>query len=208
MESYEDLRLEKKDKIPKLSLMERLFKKNHSIFQDHLDFLEERYQSENKQNAPQNMESQEIPLFESLAVENIKPAPQETNAHNPQEDFRFIESQNTELAEFKTLKTESQNIKEDSNSTSLAASEKEEVLSLELSANEIPFKMVLLAFACMAAVLLLFTPKVYIRSNIYYTSRNIIQLQAQIDSLREENKFIKKQLEDIKFRNLTHELDF
>ena len=103
---------------------------------------------------------------------------------------------------------ESQNANGDSNGTSLETDEKEEVLSLELNANEIPFKMVLLAFACMAAVLLLFTPKVYIRSNIYYTSRNIIQLQAQIDSLREENKFIKKQLEDIKFRNLTHELDF
>ena len=71
-----------------------------------------------------------------------------------------------------------------------------------------PFKMVLVAFVCMAAVLLLFVPKVYIRSNIYYVSRNMIQLQAQIDSLSEENKHIKKQLEDIKFRNLTHELDF
>ena len=57
-------------------------------------------------------------------------------------------------------------------------------------------------------VLLLFIPKIYIRNNIYYTSRNIVQLQTQLDSLNEENKQIKKQLEDIKFRNLTHELDF
>ena len=111
----------------------------------------------------------------------------------------------TEVAPFKV---ESQNANGDSNGTSLETDEKEEVLSLELNANEIPFKMVLVAFVCMAAVLLLFVPKVYIRSNIYYASRNMIQLQAQIDSLSEENKHIKKQLEDIKFRNLTHELDF
>ena len=104
------------------------------------------------------------------------------------------------------FKIESQNANGDSNGTSLETDEKEEVLSLELNANEIPFKMGLVAFV--SAVLLLFVPKVYIRSNIYYASRNMIQLQAQIDSLSEENKHIKKQLEDIKFRNLTHELDF
>ncbi len=60
----------------------------------------------------------------------------------------------------------------------------------------------------MFAIFLLFMPKIYIRNNIYYTSRNLIQLQAQLDSLNEENKHIKKQLEDIKFKNLTHELDF
>ena len=106
----------------------------------------------------------------------------------------------TEVAPFKV---ESQNANGDSNGTSLETDEKEEVLSLELNANEIPFKMVLVAFVCMAAILLLFVPKVYIRSNIYYASRNIIQLQAQIDSLSEESKHIKKQLEDIKFKNLT-----
>ena len=203
MESFEDLRLEKKDKIQKRGFLERFFKKESNISEENLDFLEERYQSTKEQDISQNKELQEI-----LTLQNTTELQYTTNVLDENEDLRFIESQNTELIEFKTLKTESQNIKEDSNSTSLAASEKEEVLSLELSANEIPFKMVLLAFACMAAVLLLFTPKVYIRSNIYYTSRNIIQLQAQIDSLREENKFIKKQLEDIKFRNLTHELDF
>ena len=68
--------------------------------------------------------------------------------------------------------------------------------------------MVCITFGVMFFVLLLFIPKIYIRNNIYYTSRNIVQLQTQLDSLNEENKQIKKQLEDIKFRNLTHELDF
>ncbi|MBX7490184.1 hypothetical protein K4G58_02640 [Helicobacter sp. Faydin-H64] len=87
--------------------------------------------------------------------------------------------------------------------------EREAVLrDIDLNAKEIPFKMVLITFGVMALVLVLFIPKIYIRNNIYYASRNIIQLQAQIGSLSEENKHIKKQLEDIKFKNLTQELDF
>ncbi|EEO26252.1 hypothetical protein BCM35_02385 [Helicobacter winghamensis] len=91
----------------------------------------------------------------------------------------------------------------------LEISEREAVLDdLDLNTKEIPFKLVLITLCLMALALVLFIPKIYVRNNIYYASRNIIQLQAQIDSLREENKHIKKQLEDIKFRNLTQELDF
>ncbi|EES90086.1 hypothetical protein [Helicobacter canadensis] len=92
--------------------------------------------------------------------------------------------------------------------TSLNPQEKEEILQIDLEKREISFKMVCISIGIMLFVLLLFIPKIYIRNNIYYTSRNITQLQTQLDSLTEENKQIKKQLEDIKFRNLTHELDF
>lgn len=203
VESFEDLRLEKKDKIQKRGFLERFFKKESNISEENLDFLEERYQSVEERNVSQKLESQEIPTSQNLTEPRYT-----TNVLDKNEDFRFVELQNIELTEFAPFKIEAQNTNGDSNGTSLEADEKEEVLSLELNANEIPFKMVLVAFVCMAVVLLLFVPKVYIRSNIYYASRNMIQLQAQIDSLREENKFIKKQLEDIKFRNLTHELDF
>ncbi|MDD6056425.1 MAG: hypothetical protein SOW25_05605 [Helicobacter sp.] len=92
---------------------------------------------------------------------------------------------------------------------SLSVSEKDEVLSLEVQkGGEIPLKFVLISFLCMIIALALFVPKIYIRNNIYYLSRDIIALRAQLDSLGEENKYIKKQLEDIKFKNLTHELDF
>ena len=198
MESFEDLRLEKKDKIQKRGFLERFFKKESNISEENLDFLEERYQSTKEQDISQNKELQEI-----LTLQNTTELQYTTNVLDENEDFRFIELQNTELTGVAPFKIESQNANGDSNGTSLETDEKEEVLSLELNANEIQFKMVLVAFVCMAAVLLLFVPKVYIRSNIYYASRNMIQLQAQIDSLSEENKHIKKQLEDIKFRNLT-----
>ena len=162
MESFEDLRLEKKDKIQKRGFLERFFKKESNISEENLDFLEERYQSTKEQDISQNKELQEI-----LTLQNTTELQYTTNVLDENEDFRFIELQNTELTGVAPFKIESQNANGDSNGTSLETDEKEEVLSLELNANEIPFKMVLVAFVCMAAVLLLFVPKVYIRSNIY-----------------------------------------
>lgn len=130
------------------------------------------------------------------------------------EDLEFLEeyenhSKNIkdaqEKSEIDTLYLQQQNA-----NISLKIEEKEEILEelVENSEGEIPFKMVSFVFLLMFFVLALFVPKIYIRNNIYFTSRDIIQLQAQLDSLNEENRHIKKQLEDIKFKNLTHELDF
>ncbi|WP_416863619.1 hypothetical protein [Helicobacter ganmani] len=106
------------------------------------------------------------------------------------------------------LKTNLSPNAETQQTASLNPQEKEAVLEVDFSSKEIPFKVVCMLMIAMFAIFLLFMPKIYIRNNIYYTSRNLIQLQAQLDSLNEENKHIKKQLEDIKFKNLTHELDF
>lgn len=171
MESYEDLRLEKKDKILKLSFFERLLKRDNRISEQNLDFLEERYQQSDStlQNPLQDINKNSRHLQTSLQEENAQ---------------MLIH-------------------------TGLNVEEREAILKgMDLNTKEIPFKMVVVTFCLMAFVLVLFIPKIYIRNNIYYASRNIIQLQAQIDSLREENKHIKKQLEDIKFKNLTQELDF
>lgn len=48
MESYENLRLEQKDKIRKCSFWERFTKKESEILEENLDFLEERYQKQIK----------------------------------------------------------------------------------------------------------------------------------------------------------------
>ena len=179
MESYEDLRLEQKDKIPKLSFFERLFKKSEPILEQNLDFLEERYQNN--------------PILDSNSL---------TSKEDLQTDVLLLDDL--------FLKNKNLPVLEDENTEShLETQEREAVLdAVDLNTKEIPFKMVLITLCAMAFVLALFIPKIYARNNIYYASRNIIQLQAQIDSLREENKHIKKQLEDIKFKNLTQELDF
>lgn len=171
MESYEDLRLNPKDKIEKIGFFSKLFKKDSKITEKNLDFLEE-------------IEDTKSPLKDDDFLEN-------ENLENVLEDFTTQDHQKSE------------------NLISIEAQEKEEILEnvLDEDAN-ISFRFVMICLCVMFLVFLLFLPKIYIRNNIYYASRNIIQLQAQLDSLNEENKFIKKQLENIKFKNLTQELDF
>jgi cell division protein FtsL len=49
--------------------------------------------------------------------------------------------------------------------------------------------------------LVLFFPKIYLTNNIYYVSKDINRLYAHYISLKEENKFLAQQLEDMKFKN-------
>ena len=48
---------------------------------------------------------------------------------------------------------------------------------------------------------MLFVPKIYLTNNIYYVSKDINKLYAHYTSLKEENKFLAQQLEDMKFKN-------
>lgn len=182
MESYENLRLEQKDKMRKQSFWERFFRKESKISEENLDFLEERYTKTN----PFALESPSDSIL-----------PQE-----PKDNLVLLDDLLLEV------KSENSSNTMESQTTSLKLEEKEAVLGVDWTTKEIPFKIVCYVFIAMLITLSLFVPKIYIRNNIYYTSRNLIQLQAQLDSLSEENKHIKKQLEDIKFKNLTHELDF
>lgn len=72
----------------------------------------------------------------------------------------------------------------------------------ETEAKNLSLKSLLLMLAILIGSVALLAPKIYIRNNIYYASRNIINLQNQADSLREENKHLQKQLEDTKFKFL------
>jgi len=50
-------------------------------------------------------------------------------------------------------------------------------------------------------VLIVFFPKIYLRNNIYYVSKDINKLNTQYISLKEENRFLKQQHEDALFKN-------
>ncbi|MEA3354712.1 MAG: hypothetical protein U9Q33_12950 [Campylobacterota bacterium] len=50
-------------------------------------------------------------------------------------------------------------------------------------------------------VMVLVLPKIYLRNNIYYVSKDINKLYGQYISLKEENKFLKQQHEDALFKN-------
>lgn len=59
----------------------------------------------------------------------------------------------------------------------------------------------IIVFILLLFGLALYFPKIYLRSNIYYTSKDINRLYSHYISLNEENTFLKKQLEDMKFKN-------
>jgi cell division protein FtsB len=59
----------------------------------------------------------------------------------------------------------------------------------------------LTVFVLLFLALLLFFPKVYLRNNIYYVSKDINKLYNNYTSLKEENRFLRQQLEDMKFKN-------
>ena len=64
-----------------------------------------------------------------------------------------------------------------------------------------PKSSLVIVFVLLAFALFLFFPKIYLRSNIYYISKDINKLYAHYISLQEENTFLAQQLEDMKFKN-------
>ena len=64
-----------------------------------------------------------------------------------------------------------------------------------------PSNTLIIIFLTMFLVLALFMPKIYLRNNIYYISKDINKLHSQNISLKEENKFLDQQLEKMKYKN-------
>lgn len=58
-----------------------------------------------------------------------------------------------------------------------------------------------IVFTILFFALLVYFPKIYLRNNIYYTSKDVNKLYAHYISLQEENRFLSQQLEDMKFKN-------
>jgi len=59
----------------------------------------------------------------------------------------------------------------------------------------------ILVFTVLIISLILFVPQIFLRNNIYYISKDINKLYAHYISLKEENRFLGQQLEDMKFKN-------
>ncbi len=60
---------------------------------------------------------------------------------------------------------------------------------------------IFIALGILIIALALFFPRIYFTNNIYYVSKDINKLYAHYISLKEENKFLAQQLEDMKFKN-------
>lgn len=64
-----------------------------------------------------------------------------------------------------------------------------------------PAKALFIVLFSLTLALALFMPKIYLKNNIYYVSKDINKLYFQYVSLKEENKFLQQQHEDALFKN-------
>ncbi len=69
-------------------------------------------------------------------------------------------------------------------------------------------KLLLMMFALLFLAIALVAPKIYLRNNIYFVSKDIYKLQTEKDSLEEEHRKLKRELEDMKFRHLVTDIEF
>ncbi|MFA6760747.1 MAG: hypothetical protein WCR69_06880 [Sulfuricurvum sp.] len=50
-------------------------------------------------------------------------------------------------------------------------------------------------------VMVLAFPKIYLNQQIYFISRDISKLKSEHDALREENRYIKRSIEALRYKN-------
>jgi len=67
--------------------------------------------------------------------------------------------------------------------------------------KNIDFRFLLLVYMVIMVAFLLILPKIYIKNEIYYTSRDINKLYGEYSILKEENCVLKQNLESIRFKN-------
>lgn len=70
--------------------------------------------------------------------------------------------------------------------------------------NVLPVKFLVMVAFIVLIILLATIPKIYLASNIYYESRKIDKLITQYDSLKEENKILKRKVEAIRVKSLNN----
>ena len=85
------------------------------------------------------------------------------------------------------------------------ASDKKQLLDkIDETINEeknLDFKLLAIVYLSMIVGLLIILPKIYIKNEIYYTSRQISKISSEYSVLKEENRFLKQKVESIKFKN-------
>lgn len=67
--------------------------------------------------------------------------------------------------------------------------------------KNLDFKFLLLIYLSLAVAFSIILPKIYIKNQIYYISRDINKLYSNHSILKEENTYLKQKLESIRFKN-------
>ena len=79
--------------------------------------------------------------------------------------------------------------------------DKQELLEQYEEEKNLDFKFLLLVYLSLAVAFSIILPKIYIKNQIYYISRDIHKLYSENSTLEEENKYLKQKLESIRFKN-------
>ena len=79
--------------------------------------------------------------------------------------------------------------------------DKQELLETFKEEINLDFKFLLLIYLSLAIAFSIVLPKIYIKNQIYYISRDIHKLYSENSILEEENKYLKQKLESIRFKN-------
>lgn len=85
---------------------------------------------------------------------------------------------------------------------SLSKFERDELALVTLNRQALNGRDLLYALLIFFAFGLVFVPKIYLSSQIYYLSRDILRLENNLELLDEENKNLKKELENFKFEQI------
>ena len=76
-----------------------------------------------------------------------------------------------------------------------------EVKTLQREENRMGWRFLFMTLLVLAIAWLLLFPKIYLQSQIYYKSRDIAVMQREYETLKEENRVIKRRVEAMKFKN-------
>lgn len=67
--------------------------------------------------------------------------------------------------------------------------------------RNLDFRFLVLVYMVMFVAFMMILPKIYIKNQIYYMSRDINKLYGEYSILKEENRVLKQNLENIRFKN-------
>ncbi len=81
------------------------------------------------------------------------------------------------------------------------SNDKQELLEQYDQEKNLDFKFLLLIYLSLAVAFSIILPKIYIKNQIYYISRDIHKLYSENSILKEENTYLKQKLESIRFKN-------
>ncbi len=79
--------------------------------------------------------------------------------------------------------------------------DKQELLEKYEEERNLDFKFLLLVYLSLVVAFLIVLPKIYIKNQIYYTSRDIHKLYSENSILEEESTYLKQKLESMRFQN-------